>query len=186
MAGADLVFSSAAAVAGVAAARALAPVEPLLSAVAVAALVVVGWHLWRSARSELDRAVAERSAVANTAPQAVLVTAGAQVPGARHASAPVDAGPVRGPVTLAAGFFAVTAVNPLTVVVFTSIVVGGAEGVGSPGWVLGMTTASLTVNFGFLAVGHALGAVLTDTAAARLRMGGALLVVALAAYLTLG
>jgi hypothetical protein len=70
--------------------------------------------------------------------------------------------------------------------VFTSIVVGGAQGVGSAGWVLGMTTASLMVNFGFLAVGHALGAVLTDTAAARLRMGGALLVVALAAYLTLG
>ena len=81
-----------------------------------------------------------------------------------------------------ARFFGATALNPITIVVFTSLVLSGRDGVGTPGWVIGMTMASLLVGVTFVTVGHVLGAVLNERATAQLRMGGAVLIAAMAAW----
>ena len=87
---------------------------------------------------------------------------------------------------LAGGFFGITVVNPITIVVFATIVMSGRQGVGSPGWVIGMVVASLMVSMTFLAVGHTLGAVFGEGSINRLRLGGAALMVLLGILLLAG
>jgi hypothetical protein len=89
-------------------------------------------------------------------------------------------------VARAGGFFLVTVLNPVTAIAFASIVLGAGEGASTGGWVAGMALASLMVNLGFVTVGHLLGAVLDDLAAARARMGAAVMIAALAAHFALG
>ena len=87
---------------------------------------------------------------------------------------------------LAGGFFGLTIINPLTIVVFVGIVAAGGAGVGTLGWVIGMMLASLTVHVGFVVAGRVLGAALGDGAAAKVRLGAAVLMVLLAAHFVLG
>ncbi len=192
VAAADLSFASASALAGVAAANVLAPIEPMLRLGAIGVLGVLAWRLWAAARADL--VAMDRSAGAEILldePLAAPVGGRAMERGAAsllrsdNAGGELDGTPRMAKLALAAEFFAITAVNPLTVLVFTSIVVGGAAGVGTLGWVLGMVAASLMVNMTFVAIGHGLGAVLDERRTARLRMGGALLIVGLAAYFAL-
>jgi hypothetical protein len=55
----------------------------------------------------------------------------------------------RGP-RLAAAFYGLTIINPLTLVLFVSLVVAGGPAVGTIGWALGMALASLTAHGGFV------------------------------------
>ncbi len=178
----DLVFASAAAMAGAAAASVLAPVEPLMRIAGIGVLGVLAWRLWRDAAADLAR----KGTPAESA-QAEPPGARARVAGERGSVSmkggdlPTEAA-LRGQLSMAGRFFVVTAVNPITIVVFTSIVLSGAEGVGTPGWVLGMVMASMSVSFLFLALGQGLGAVLSERATIRLRMAGAVLIVAMAGW----
>ncbi|MCO5319267.1 MAG: LysE family transporter [Microthrixaceae bacterium] len=142
----DFSFSAVAAAVGAGAARVLEPAQGALHLFAFAVLALLAVSTFSSARRD-------------------LVTAGAG--GAASASTP------RSGLARAATFVAVTASNPITIVVFASFVLSGREGIGSAGWVLGMTLASMLVSSLYLGVGHGLGRVLTDRAAARMRMAGA-------------
>jgi hypothetical protein len=76
-------------------------------------------------------------------------------------------------------------VNPLTIVLFASIVIAGGPGVGTAGWAVGMALASLVAHAAFVVVGGVLGARLGASATARLRLGAAVLMGALAVHLGL-
>jgi len=209
VAGADLLYASLSAVAGVAAARFLAPISAWLNAAAVLMLVALAVRLGRSALAELRAPVVARAgalvpagavppgAIAGNAVGTAAGSAGASAVGSAVGTAAgnaeeravarlADAASGRGRLALAGGFFGITAINPITIVVFATLVVGGAGGAGTAGWVLGMVLASLTINFGFLAIGHGLGAVLDTAALARVRLAAAGLIVALALHFALG
>lgn len=177
VASADLTFASLTAVAGVAAAAVIQPFEPVLRVGAVVLLAGLAARVWRSAGRDRVTALAARPAElvgATVGPSQALPVAGVPAPE-----------PAAGPMVRGLGFFALTALNPLTVVVFASIVLGGGAGTGTLGWVVGMVLASLMVNLGFVAIGHGLGAVLDDAATAGLRMAAAVLIVAMAVYFAL-
>lgn len=197
----DLTFSVAAAAAGAAAARVLEPAQAVLHYVAFGVLAWLAAVTWRSARRDLLHVVCQ---AVPASPAVVGSPAGEQAfaladAGDAYGAGPVptDGGgsgvrPLRGVVLggdgwfgRAAAFFAITAANPITIVVFASLVLSGREGIGSPGWVLGMTLASALVSTVYLAVGHGLGALLSESATARLRMGGAVVIAGLGAWFAL-
>jgi threonine/homoserine/homoserine lactone efflux protein len=201
----DLTFSVAAAVTGAAAARVLEPAQAVLHLVAFAVLAWLAAVTWRAARRDLlhlDGPIMPRAKALGTASSEEPVTTqhmafrtvpaspavaavahgGELVPAVASAS---DGRAVRGGdswLARAAAFSLITAANPITIVVFASLVVSGREGIGSPGWVIGMTFASVLVSTAYLAVGHGLGAVLSEMATARLRLGGAVVLLALGAW----
>lgn len=201
VAGADLVYSSLAAVAGMAAAKVLAPVESWLQIAAVTMLCAMAARIALQAWRELKptEAVPARElapAVAVVADQRtdhhrsnesgmVLVPVGAAdtSAGSNRSGTPET---LVERLVLAGGFFGITAVNPITIVIFATIVMSGRRGVGSPGWVIGMVAASLMVNMTFLAVGHTLGAVFNEGSINRLQLGGAALMVLLGILLLAG
>jgi arginine exporter protein ArgO len=199
---ADLTLSSLAAVGGTVVSRALAPVQGAMVLVAVGVLAWLAVGMARGALTELRRARVVPSAAA---PQ--LVAAGA-APGEPAATAVVE------PVTpaepelagepvaviapapsvafahqhglrLAGTFFGLTLVNPLTLVLFASVVVAGGAGVGSIGWAAGMALASLVAHGAFVVLGGVLGTTLGAAATARLRLGAAAFMAALAVHFLL-
>ena len=189
----DLMYASTAAVAGAAAASVLAPVESTMRVAGILVLGLLAWKLWRDAGAELaalDRRLIELAAQPQADHTASPVDGCANergavsIPGAGNPTG--AAGARRSRLALGGQFFAATALSPITIVVFTSIVVSGGRGVGTAGWVLGMVVASLLVGFMFLAVGQGLGAVLGERATIRMRMGGALLIVAMAVWFAFG
>lgn len=169
---ADLCFSVMAAATGMAAVEALAPVQEWLSLGAVVLLVLVAVRLAGAAVRDLGPG------------RVVAVPGGAGVGSTdREAGRPsIDSRAL----ALAGSFFGITALNPVTVAVFAAIVLSGAGGVGTPGWVVGMVLASLVVNLGFVAVGQVLGALLGRESVARLKLVAAALIVAMALHLALG
>lgn len=209
----DFTYSVAAAVAGAAAARALEPTQALLHFVSFGVLAWLAVVTWRAARRDLpdpdgrilDGPIEPMAYVATghgtTAPsaeeavtalhatrQVVPVTSGVMDSSASASGGRAVLGELLGGdswFARAAAFFLITAANPITIVVFASLVVGGRDGIGSPGWVLGMTCASALVSVIYLAVGHGLGSVLSESATARLRMGGAVVILGLGAWFAL-
>lgn len=174
VASADLLYSSVAAVAGVAVAGLLRPFEAWLSVGAVLMLCFIGLKVGISAMQDVRQLSAEQAS-----------TGEAQLLGAGGAGSTVVAGPKAG-LALAGGFFGITAINPLTIVIFATIVMSGTQGVGTMGWVIGMVVASLIVNMTFVTVGHTLGAVMDEVAVARVRLMAAGLIGALALHMALG
>lgn len=83
---------------------------------------------------------------------------------------------------LAAAFYGLTMVNPVTIVLFASVVVAGTPGVGTPGWAIGMFLASLLAHGGFVVLGGVLGSALSEVATARIRLGAAAFMIVLAAH----
>jgi threonine/homoserine/homoserine lactone efflux protein len=205
----DLTFSMSAAVAGAAAARVLEPAQALLHFVAFGVLAWLAVVTWKAARRELlgldgrildgpiqpisrtassHRPTASSSDEALTALHATLQVV-PDVPAVMGSSVSTWGGRAAlgadSWLARATAFFLITAANPITIVVFASLVVSGRDGIGSPGWVLGMTIASALVSSIYLAVGHGLGAVLSDAATARLRMGGSVVILGLGAWFAL-
>ena len=118
---------------------------------------------------------------------AVAVLAAVGVVQLRHAIRPnASAAPAARPEGIpkgrqAARFFALTAVNPLTILAFTSLVVAGGVQRGSWAWPMGVATSTVIVHLSLVAVGSSLGAVLGPRAQRTLPLLGAVPVIGLAA-----
>ena len=158
---ADLTFSVIAAIAGATIATVLAPVEHLMVLPAVGVLVWIASAMARSAIIEM-RPLRDTPTPTNSAPFVGLN-------GSR----------------LAGAFYGLTMVNPVTIVLFASVVVAGTAGVGTPGWAVGMFLASLIAHGGFVLLGGVLGSTLSAVATARLRLAAALFMVGLAVHFLL-
>ena len=87
---------------------------------------------------------------------------------------------------LAATFYGFTIVNPLTLVLFASLVVAGGAGIGTVGWALGMALASLLAHGAFMVAGGVLGSRLSPTANGALRLVAAAFMAALAIHFAAG
>ncbi len=81
---------------------------------------------------------------------------------------------------LARNFWALTSVNPLTVVAFGALVVAAGPAASGPGWPVGVALASLTVHFALVATGASVRSLVGPSAMLHLRVGGGLGVLALA------
>jgi threonine/homoserine/homoserine lactone efflux protein len=104
----------------------------------------------------------------------------------RHAFRPASATPAVAASTAAGGrltlrFFLLTAINPLTILAFTSLVVAGGVERGSWAWPVGVATASVLVHLSLVGVGSSLGAVFGARAQRGLRVVGAVSIIGLAA-----
>ncbi len=204
---ADLTLSTLASATGTTVSSALAPLATWLTLAAVAVLVWIALDLGGSAGAELRAASA-----AQVRPDPRLVGAVMSAPQARAAgsvmSAPqapavgstgseqlVSSDPRQpgvstfahlGGIRLAGAFYGLTLVNPLTLVLFASVVVAGGAGVGTAGWAVGMALASLVAHGAFVVAGGVLGTTLGPVASARLRLGAALFMGALAVHFLVG
>lgn len=199
VAAADLTLSVVSAVAGATISSALAPWTTWLTLAAVGVLVWLAVDLGRSALAELAAArapelrLAEPTMVMAGGPAERVEHVDAQVAPGRavdgRADRAVDETPwlleLRG-ARLAGAFYGITLVNPLTVVLFASVVVAGGAGVGTAGWALGMALASLLAHGGFLVLGGVLRTGLGPAATARLRLGAAAFMAALALHFLIG
>ncbi|HNA36118.1 MAG TPA: LysE family transporter [Microthrixaceae bacterium] len=167
----DVVLAVVVAVAGTALGSRLAPVADQLRIGAAVLVTAIAVHAVLSVRR-----------------------AGASGPGGSERSVPVLA-PAGGPGEsssdhgtgrLLGGFAALTLANPLTLLVYTGVVVGGGAGVGTAGWVTGMGLASLAVHHGWIGVGHVVGSALPSGALRVARYVAAGLLLGLAVHLLVG
>ncbi len=186
VAAADLTFSVVASVAGSSVTALLAPVERWLTLGAVAVLVWLAFDLARAATDDLRslRPVADLVPVGaggSAAGEYAGIHEGTVGDGTGHGS---SFGHLAG-LRLAGTFYGLTMVNPLTIVLFASVVIAGGAGVGSAGWAIGMALASLVAHGAFVVLGGVLGTTLGPVANARLRFGAALFMGALALHFAL-
>jgi threonine/homoserine/homoserine lactone efflux protein len=190
VAAADLTFSVVASVAGGSVTTLLAPIERWLTLGAVAVLVWLAFDLARSATDDLR----SMRPAADLVPAGVGGSTAGDHAGAYEGSSGGSAGGGTGHgapfghlsgARLAGTFYGLTMVNPLTIVLFASVVIAGGAGVGSPGWAIGMALASLVAHGAFVVLGGVLGTTLGPVANARLRFGAALFMGALALHFAL-
>lgn len=99
------------------------------------------------------------------------------VPGLDISGAPVS--------RLFGGFLGLTMANPLTMIVYVGIVVGGGAGAGTVGWAVGMGVASLLAHGGYLGLGHAAGSTMSPRALGGLRVFAVVLLIGFAVHLVL-
>lgn len=163
VASADLTYSTLAAVAGSVLVAALGPVSgvlQLLGAAVVAGLAVkiaIGaFNQMKAARAGSD--------------------AGDMFKGRK------GLGDLRGP-KLAGTYYGLTIINPMTIILLSAVVVAGGRGFGTPGWVIGMTLASLMAHSGFVLFGSFLRRAFNPMGVARVGMFSAVLMVATAVHL---
>lgn len=167
----DVVLAVVVAVAGTALGSRLAPVADQLRIAAAVLVAAIAAHAVLSARraGASDPDGSERS---------VPVLAPAGGPGVSSSE--------HGTGRLLGGFTALTLANPLTLLVYTGVVVGGGAGVGTAGWVTGMGLASLAVHHGWIGVGHVVGSALPSGALRVARYVAAGLLLGLAVHLLIG
>lgn len=164
----DVLLAVIVAIGGTALASVLTPVAGWFRIIAAVMVAGLALHVVYTVR---------RSRLAETATQPALVPAPE---------------PVGAPVTTAAagrlmgGFTALTIANPLTLLVYVGLVVGGGAGVGTAGWVVGMGVASLAVHGSWVGVGHVMGTAVPPAALRILRYIAAGLLLGLAVHLLLG
>lgn len=135
--------------------------------------------------------MAGAAAVTLEAQQPVLTKqAGAKLKGRRRKTAgPQAAG--QGPFAhlvgprLAAAFFGLTLMNPMTIVLMSAVVIAGGRGIGTVGWAIGMTLASLTAHGGYVLVGSVLRRTCGEMTLARMGMVSSVVLVALSAHLAI-
>ncbi|MCB1028781.1 MAG: hypothetical protein KDB24_13580 [Microthrixaceae bacterium] len=168
--GVDLMYGSVAAAAGLGLQRVLGAHQVAIGVAGGITLLALAVHLMRHVR---DSAPTSAAVVTATGP------AGFPEP-SRNAG-----GAHRAPVSLAARFAALCAINPLTLVAFATLAVSAGTNLG-PGWVVGIVSASLLVHGGFLVVGDTLGRVLTPTLIHRGRILGCASVAALGLHTLIG
>jgi len=194
VASADLTLSLVASVGGSKLSDLLAPVTSWLTLGAVAVLVWLAYDLGRAALVDL------RSArVSSTELELELAAVGGGAQTGEPADSRVSDDPATGwdeatsstfghlsGVRLGATFYGFTLVNPLTLVLFASVVVAGGAGIGTLGWALGMALASLLAHGSFMVAGGVLGSRLSPTANGALRMVAAVFMAALAIHFATG
>lgn len=167
----DVVLAVVVAVAGTALGSRLAPVADQLRIGAAVIVAAIAVHAVLSVRraGASDPDGSERS-----------------VPMLAPAGGPGVSSSERGTGRLLGGFAALTLANPLTLLVYTGVVVGGGAGVGTAGWVTGMGLASLAVHHGWIGVGHVVGSALPSGALRVARYVAAGLLLGLAVHLLVG
>lgn len=211
VASADLTLSIAASIGGSRLSELLAPITGWLTLGAVAVLTWLAFDLGRASLVDLrgvrvataDVAMAPAGAavettsyefVSDTAAADERVGSGSVVvddrPDDRLANRPDGPsgstfGHLAG-VRLAAAFYGLTLVNPLTLVLFASLVVAGGNGIGTMGWAVGMALASLVAHGAFMVTGGVLGTRLSPTANGVLRLIAAAFMAALAIHFAAG
>lgn len=166
VAGADLTYATIAAASGAAMQRALHPYATAMRWIAAAALALLAVTMLRKAVREL-RARHPHGEVGPTPAGATAVEAGAT--GA----------------SLAARFYGLTILNPLTVAAFTTLVLATGGRASHVGWPLGIASASVVIHLLMVAAGAGLRRTLPPLGAAWCRLAGGVLVAGLAANLAL-
>ena len=207
VASADLTLSLVASIGGSKLSQLLAPVTSWLTVGAVAVLVWLAYDLGRAALVDLRSAklaatelelvavggaasAGEPTADSSADSSSVASTSSASTSSDSHSSGHDGAasstfGHLSG-VRLGATFYGFTLVNPLTLVLFASVVVAGGNGIGTIGWALGMALASLLAHGSFMVAGGVLGSRLSPTANGALRMVAAVFMAALAIHFAAG
>lgn len=167
VASADLTMSMIAAAAGSALVATLSPVSGVLRLVAAAVIVGLAVKVGLGARLQ-------------------LVTIRRGEGGQPDAFTPRRSfGDLRGG-RLAGTFYGMTIVNPISLILLSAVVVAGGKGIGTPGWVVGMTLASLFAHTGYVMFGSFLRRTFNPVGLARVGMISAVLMVATAAHLVTG
>lgn len=197
VASADLTLSVVASIGGSKLSNLLAPVTSWLTLGAVAVLVWLAVDLGRAALVDL------RSARVGVAAQELVPAgvaggglAGGGLAGGSGTSDIAESGAGDTPsgstfghlsgARLGATFYGLTLVNPLTVVLFASLVVAGGAGIGTFGWAVGMAIASFFAHGAFMVTGGLLGSRLSPTANGALRLVAAVFMAALAVHFAAG
>ena len=160
----DLVCAMVVTLFGTALAAALQSVATWFRLLAAILLVGLALHVVREAvrRRHPDR-------------EAVRVGATDAAPGVGDAATPAR--------RLVGGFMGLTLANPLSLLVYAGLVVGGGAGAGTIGWVLGMGAASLLVHGGYVGLGHVVGTTMPPAALRALRLVAATMLLGFAVHL---
>lgn len=166
VASADLTYSTLAAAAGSALVAALNPLSGLLRLFGAAVIIGIAVKIALGSRSQM-----------------AAIKQGDE--GLTQFKAQRSFGHLRGG-RLAGTFYGITIVNPMTIILLSAVVVAGGKGTGTPGWVVGMTLASLLAHTGYLVFGSFLRRTFNPAGMARVGMISAVLMVATAAHLVAG
>ena len=160
VAAADLTFATLAALSGAGIQRALHPYATTMRLLAAAALLVMATLMLRRAIGELRAA---RSGMDRELGSLSL----------------------RADARLAPRMFALTLMNPMTIVAFTTLVLATGERASNVGWPLGIAAASATVHLLLVGFGSSLRRALPPLGATWFRLAGSMLIIGLAANLAL-
>lgn len=161
VAGADLTYATIAAASGAALQRALHPYATAMRWIAASALAVLAFTMLRRAVADL-RARHPHGSVEPSTPDVAVGGPGLAV---------------------AARFYGLTIVNPLTVAAFTTLVLATGGRASHVGWPIGVATASVAVHLPMVAAGAGLRRALPPLGPAWCRLVGGVFVVGLAANL---
>ncbi len=161
---ADLTFATIAALSGAGLQRALHPYATAMRVFAAAALLLMAAVMLRRAIGELR-----------------ATRAGASVADGTSAATPT----VRADARLAPRMLALTLMNPMTIVAFTTLVLATGERASNLGWPLGIAAASATVHLLLVGFGSSFRRALPPLGAIWFRVAGSLLICGLAANLVL-
>ncbi|MGB3410004.1 MAG: LysE family transporter [Microthrixaceae bacterium] len=209
VASADMTYSSLAAVAGTALVAALTPIAPVLRAVGIAVLIWMAWRMASDSRSEvaalrnggpdqemLDALEPERPWRTEVPPAQNSIdpecpqsrgTATALRAGASTVSNTAGSGQGLfahlGGARLAAAFYGLTLMNPMTIVLMSAVVIAGGPGVGTVGWAAGMTLSSLIAHGGYVLTGSVLRRTCSEMTLARMGTVSAVVLVVLSVHL---
>lgn len=160
---ADLTYSTLAAVAGSMLVAVLAPVSTVLQVLGAAVVAGLAVKIAIGARNQM-RAARSGAAVGD-----MFRSRG-------------GLGDLRGP-KLIGTYYGLTIINPMTIILLSAVVVAGGRGFGTPGWVIGMTLASLLAHSGFVLFGSFLRRAFDPIGLARVGMFSALLMIATSVHL---
>lgn len=160
--GADLAFASIAAASGAAVQHVMQPYLVPMRWAAAAVLIVMAVVMCRRAVRQI---VALRSGESTT----------------EFEGAVVDESPFR----LAARLAALTAMSPISIIAFTSVVVASGARAAVIGWPLGIALSSVVVHGGLVGLGSSLRRALTPMSTSVLRVAGSVAVAGLATNLVL-
>lgn len=162
----DASFAVTAFLSGVWLQQVLTPIAPGLHLLAVAVIAVVAVRLIRDARRELsspDRTVTAASV------EAVEIDAGVTLL-TRRRTAP----------RLSLKFWSITMCSPLTIGLFSSLVLASGSAASQVGWPIGIAAASVAAHLGFVGVGSAMRRTMTSRHTAWMRLVGGLFLTVLA------
>ncbi len=201
---ADMTFSGLAAATGAALVAVLNPIAPALRVVGVMVLIWMAWTMARDSRREV--AELKRTPVGEVDrgpyfpdPDQTLDPRRSTVKGSEELAsvatateAAVDtATTVQGPLAhltgtrLAAVFYGLTLMNPMTIVLMSAVVIAGGRGIGTVGWAVGMTLSSLTAHGGYVLAGALLRRTCSQLTLARMGSVSAIVLVGLSVHLGL-
>ena len=165
----DASFAAAAFFGGVWLQHVLNPIASGLHLLAVVVIAVVAARLIRDARRELmATATTDSTSVGAAGSGGEIADVGALL--TRRRTAP----------RLSFKFWSLTMCNPLTIGLFSSLVLASGTAAGHVGWPLGIASASVCAHLGFVGVGSGMRRTMTPRHTAWMRLAGGLFLTVLA------